>query len=65
MLSVSDCRVCGVAFDGGGGVVEGFGDDGHGCEFGEFVESSQACGAGAEELAEACGEVPGVDVASG
>lgn len=54
-----------MAFDGGGGVAEGFGDDGHGCEFGEFVECSQACGAGAEEFAEAGCEVSWVDVASG
>jgi hypothetical protein len=42
-----------MAFDSGGGVVEGFGDDGHRCEFGELVEGTESCGPGAEQLAEA------------
>lgn len=54
-----------MAFDGGWGVSEGFGDDGHGCEFGEFVVGSESCGPCAEQLAEACCEVSWVDVSSG
>lgn len=34
-----------MAFDGGGGAAEGFGDDGHGCEFGEFVMGQEVLAA--------------------
>lgn len=51
-----------MAFDSGGGVAKGLGDDGHGCEFGEFVEGPESCGPRAEQLAEARCEVSGVDV---
>lgn len=54
-----------MTLDGSGGVAERFGDDGHGREFGEFVECSQSRGPGAEQLAEPRCEVPGVDVTSG
>jgi hypothetical protein len=54
-----------VAFDGGGGVADGFGDDGHGCEFGEFVESAESRGPRAEQFAEPRCEVSGVDVTPG
>lgn len=54
-----------MAFDGGGGVAQGLGDDGHGCEFGEFVQGAEAGGAGAEEIAELVSEAGGVDVAAG
>jgi hypothetical protein len=53
VLGVSGGRVYGMAFDGGGGVAEGFGDDGHRCEFGELVEGTESCGPGAEQLTEA------------
>lgn len=33
-----------MAFGSGGGVAEGFGDDGHRCEFGELVEGTESCG---------------------
>lgn len=64
VLGVGGGRVGGVAFDGSGGVSEGFGDDGDGCQFREFVECSESCGAGAEQLAQPRCEVSGVDVMS-
>lgn len=54
-----------MAFDSGGGVAEGFGDDGHRCEFGELVEGTESRGPGAEQLAEARCEVSGVNVTPG
>jgi len=65
VLGVSGGRIGGVAFDGGRRVAQGFGDDGHGCEFGEFVEGSESRRPGAEQLAETGCEVSGVDVTAG
>jgi hypothetical protein len=53
-----------VTFDGGGRVSEGFGDEGHWGELGEFMEGSQPGGPGAEHPAETGREVSGVDVSA-
>jgi hypothetical protein len=54
-----------VAFDGGGGVSEGFGDDGDGRDFGEFVEGSEPGCSAAEGCTESFGEAGGSEVLSG
>lgn len=54
-----------MVLDGGGGVAECLGDDGHGRQFGQLMEGAEPGRSCAEDTAKTIAKVAGVDVAAG